>query len=95
MKITLQQTPRKEGSINTNDVPDANDPRIEFWRDGKLIGTALRNGHHLTWNPPTGRVLGFLWKRKGHHSLPYVIYYFAYKSANAALCGGTVENPKP
>lgn len=64
------------------DEPDRNDPTIEFWRDGQLIGTAKRNGHHLTWNPPKGRVLGFLWKRKGHHSLPWVLYYFAYQSAN-------------
>jgi len=71
----------KEGILLLNTEPDSSDPVIEFWNLRRLLGTALRNGHHLTWYPPKGRVLGFLWKRKGYHAKPWVLYYYSLKPA--------------
>lgn len=73
MKVITRSIPNREGVLRVNDItePDRNDPVIEFLRHGELIGTAKRNGHHLTWN-----------SEKGVHSLPWVIYYYAYRPNN-------------
>ena len=79
MKIKLQPTPKSDGCIGVLNEPDATDPNIEFWRDGKLVATALRNGHHLSWNPPHGKVQAFLWSRMGRHGIKARLCLATYK----------------
>jgi hypothetical protein len=70
---------RKEGSIHFYTEPDSTDPKLAIIHDGKFIGTALRNGHHLTYVPPRDILWGLI-TLKGYHKLPYVVYYFKYES---------------
>lgn len=72
---------RSSGSVHVYSRPDINDPKLEIIHEGKFIGTAKRNGHHLTYVPPRDILWG-LFTLKGYHTLPYIVYYFKYESFN-------------
>jgi hypothetical protein len=69
----------KHGSVHVFDFePDFRDENLAFIHQGKFIGKARMNGHHLTYDPPL-EIFGFT-IRKGYHTLPWVVYYFNYES---------------
>jgi hypothetical protein len=80
IQVPVNNLRKAGGSIHSYDErePDCTDPKLEIIHDGKFIGTALRNGHHLTYVPPRDILWGLI-TLKGYHKLPYVIYYFKYE----------------
>lgn len=81
MKIEVESNFVREGEgcVKVMSEPDADDPIIEFYHAGKLVAKAKRNGHHLTYRPPTNRLQSYLWCRMGRHSIKATLCLALYK----------------
>jgi hypothetical protein len=89
MEYTLQSnhTVRKEGTLSLYFEPNSNDKTIEFFKDGKFIGQAYRNGHHLTYNPSKPRWFAKLFGFHKNSTKPNskILKFIFFKSSYQSL----------